>query len=53
MDGWASCGGHPDITFLPDDCLLCPTHGEMYEEIACNPWLLEKGEDEDEEDGDE
>jgi hypothetical protein len=43
-DGWSACSAH-DITFLPKECLLCPKHGEMYEEIACNPWLLD-GEEE-------
>jgi hypothetical protein len=48
-DGWSSCGGHPDIMFLPEDCLLCPKHGEMYEEIACNPRLLAEDEEGNEE----
>ena len=41
-DGWSSCGGHSDITFLPENCFLRPKHGEMYEEMACTPWLLDK-----------
>jgi hypothetical protein len=46
-DGWGSCGGE-NIPFLPDDCMLCPKHAEMYEETACNPWLLTEDEDGDE-----
>jgi hypothetical protein len=44
-DGWGTCCSHGDIPFLPDPCLLCPKHGEMYEEIACNPWLLKEDEE--------
>jgi hypothetical protein len=40
-DGWCVCssGG---ASFLPDPCQLCPKHGQLYEEMICNPWLLEK-----------
>ena len=42
-DGWCSAANDgDDIKFLPDDCLLCPKHAEMFEEIVCNPWLLER-----------
>jgi hypothetical protein len=52
-NGWHHCGSHADISFLPDPCLLCPKHGEMYEEIACDPNLLYPGDDEDDEDEDD
>lgn len=35
-DGWATCGSHEDVAFLPDPCLLCPAHGLAYEDLACN-----------------
>lgn len=44
-DGWASCDGE-GIPFLPKDVMLCPKHSEMYEEVVCNPFLLDPGEDE-------
>jgi hypothetical protein len=43
-DGWCTCFSHADVSFLPDPCLLCPTHGQMYEEIACDPGLLARSE---------
>ena len=46
-DGWALCSGGGDIPFLPDDCLLCPKHADMFDQIACDPSLLER-DDEDE-----
>ena len=43
-DGWSSCSGGGDIPFLPEHCLLCPEHGNMYEQIAIDPGLLAKDE---------
>jgi hypothetical protein len=42
-DGWAACGTDGDIRFLPDDCWLCPQHGESFEDLVCNPWKLSDG----------
>jgi hypothetical protein len=36
QEGWANCCSHGDIPFLADPCLLCPTHGRAYEDLACN-----------------
>jgi hypothetical protein len=34
QDGWACCDALPPV--LPDDCYLCPRHGDMYDDLACN-----------------
>jgi hypothetical protein len=40
LDGWSTCASHGDIKFLPDPAVLCPRHGEAYEDLASNPWKL-------------
>jgi hypothetical protein len=39
LAGWSSCCAHSDIEFLPDPAVLCRRHSEMYDELACNPWM--------------
>jgi hypothetical protein len=42
-DGW-SLNESEGIKFLPDDCWLCPKHGEMLDAIYESPSLLEPSE---------
>ena len=44
---WAACDNSGLVPFLPDDCFLCPEHADMFDQIACDPNLLTR-DDEDE-----